>query len=48
MTEFWWASIGLAGVVVLAWVMNWSRWDPKAEGRDRGTRPHLRLHHHAG
>jgi hypothetical protein len=46
MTEFWWASIGLAGVVALAWVMNWSRWDPKAEDRDRGARLRLRPHHH--
>jgi hypothetical protein len=48
MTEFWWASIGLAAVVVLAWLMNWSRWDPKIERRNGGARLHLRPHHHVG
>jgi len=46
MTEFWWASIGLAGVVVLAWVMNWSRWDPKGGGRERAAWLHPRRHPH--
>lgn len=45
MTEFWWALVGLGAVVALAWMMNWSRWDPKAEGRDHAW---LHVHHHAG
>jgi len=32
MTEFWWALSGMAVVIGLAWVMNWSRWDPKHDG----------------
>lgn len=44
MTEFWWALIGLVGVVGLAWVMNWSRWDPEHEG---DAHKHLRPHHRA-
>jgi len=48
MTEFQWVSIGFAGVIVLAWVLDWFRWEPKAGGRDREARRHRRPHDRAG